>query len=46
MHALYESLRKVAGVKIVQPLRHQPYGQWEFEVRDPDGYVLVFAEPG
>ena len=45
-HALYESLRQVDGVKIVQPLRHQPYGQWEFEVRDPDGYVLVFAEPG
>jgi uncharacterized glyoxalase superfamily protein PhnB len=46
VQALYESLKSVSGVKIVQPLHHQPYGQWEFEVRDPDGHVLVFAEPG
>jgi uncharacterized glyoxalase superfamily protein PhnB len=46
VQALYESLRGTPGVKVIQPLRHQPYGQWEFEVRDPDGYVLVFAEPG
>jgi len=46
VEALYESLKQVSGVKIVQPLRHQPYGQWEFEVRDPDGHVLVFAERG
>jgi hypothetical protein len=25
-------------------LRKQPYGDWEFEVRDPNGYVLVFSE--
>ena len=31
-------------VEIVQPLRRQPYGMWEFEVKDPNGYVLVFAE--
>ena len=31
---------------IVQPLRQQPYGNWEFEVKDPNGYVLVFSEPG
>ena len=29
---------------IVQPLRKQPYGNWEFEVRDPNGYLLVFSE--
>jgi uncharacterized glyoxalase superfamily protein PhnB len=46
VQALYESLQRVSGVKIIQPLRRQPYGQWEFEVRDPDGHVLVFAEPG
>jgi uncharacterized glyoxalase superfamily protein PhnB len=45
-HALYDSLKGVPGVKVIQPLRRQPYGQWEFEVRDPNGYVLVFAEPG
>ncbi len=31
-------------VEIVQPLRKQPYDQWEFEVKDPNGYVLVFSE--
>ena len=39
---LYESVREEAT--IVQPLRQQPYGAWEFEVKDPNGYVLVFAE--
>lgn len=40
---LYESVREEAT--IVQPLRQQPYGNWEFEVKDPNGYVLVFSEP-
>ena len=39
---LFESLREEA--EIVQPLRKQPYGNWEFEVRDLNGYVLVFSE--
>ena len=39
---LYESVREEAT--IVQPLRQQPYGNWEFEVKDPNGYVLVFSE--
>jgi uncharacterized glyoxalase superfamily protein PhnB len=39
---LYESVR--GKVTIVQPLQQQPYGAWEFEVKDPNGYVLVFAE--
>jgi len=25
------------------PLKQQPYGDWEFELRDPNGYVLVFG---
>jgi len=25
------------------PLNQQPYGDREFEVRDPNGYVLVFG---
>jgi catechol 2,3-dioxygenase-like lactoylglutathione lyase family enzyme len=41
---LYESVREEAT--IVQPLRRQPYGNWEFEVKDPNGYVLVFSEEG
>ena len=39
---LFEAIRD--EVTIVQPLRQQPYGAWEFEVKDPNGYVLVFSE--
>jgi uncharacterized glyoxalase superfamily protein PhnB len=39
---LFESIRDKA--MIVKPLRKQPYGNWEFEVRDNNGYVLVFSE--
>jgi len=38
----YDSVR--AAVPILQPLRQLPYGAWEFEVKDPNGYVLVFSE--
>jgi hypothetical protein len=31
-------------VAILEPLHAQPYGQRELVVRDPNGYVLVFAE--
>jgi catechol 2,3-dioxygenase-like lactoylglutathione lyase family enzyme len=38
---LYESVR---GRDFVQmPLRRQPYGDLEFEIRDPSGYVVVFG---
>ena len=40
--ALEQAVREEA--EIIQPLRKQPYGAWEFEVRDPNGYVLVFSE--
>ncbi len=43
VHDLFESVEDEAT--IVQPLRRQPYGNWEFEVRDPNGYLLVFSEP-
>jgi uncharacterized glyoxalase superfamily protein PhnB len=39
---LFESVRDEAT--IIQPLRKQPYGNWEFEVRDINGYLLVFSE--
>ena len=42
VHALYETVRGQAFIQA--PLRKQPYGDWEFEVRDPNGYVLVFSE--
>ena len=38
----YEGIKN--EVTIVQPLRQQPYGAWEFEVRDPNGYLLVFGQ--
>jgi uncharacterized glyoxalase superfamily protein PhnB len=31
-------------LEILMPLRKQPYGDWEFEVKDLNGYVLVFSE--
>ena len=39
--ALYASLEG-RGL-IHSPLVKRPYGDWEFEVRDPNGYVLVFG---
>jgi uncharacterized glyoxalase superfamily protein PhnB len=41
----FDRLRNHPEITIVQPLRHQPYGQSEFEIRDPNGYVLVIAQP-
>lgn len=41
VHTLYE---QVEGKPFVQmQLKQQPYNDWEFEVRDPNGYVLVFG---
>ncbi len=37
----WESVRE--NVTIVKPLRQQPYGAWEFEVKDLNGYILVFS---
>jgi uncharacterized glyoxalase superfamily protein PhnB len=31
-------------VEIKMSLRNQPYGDSEFEVKDPSGYILVFSE--
>ncbi len=39
--ALYATVRGRAFVRMA--LKRQPYGDWEFEVRDPNGYVLVFG---
>lgn len=41
VHNVY---RSVEGQPFIQrPLSEQSYGDWEFEVRDPNGYVLVFG---
>lgn len=38
----YESVKD--KIEIRTPLRKQGYGDWEFEVKDPNGYILVFSE--
>lgn len=41
VRAAYE---RVAGQPfILSPLVLRPYHNWEFEVRDPNGYILVFG---
>jgi uncharacterized glyoxalase superfamily protein PhnB len=41
VHALYDAVRGEAFIQM--SLKKQPYGDWEFEVRDPNGYVLAFG---
>jgi hypothetical protein len=31
-------------LELKKPLRRQPYGLSEFEVKDCNGYILVFSE--
>jgi catechol 2,3-dioxygenase-like lactoylglutathione lyase family enzyme len=39
--ALFEQWQGKAFIRVA--LKHQPYGDWEFEVQDPNGHVLVFG---
>ena len=39
---LYEAIKDRVDIKMA--LRQQPYGDWEFEVKDPNGYILIFSE--
>jgi hypothetical protein len=41
---LYQALSQIPEVIMLEPLCHQPYGQTEFVIRDPNGYALVFAQ--
>ena len=41
VHAFYETVRGTSFIRM--PLKQQIYGDWEFEVRDPNGYILVFS---
>jgi uncharacterized glyoxalase superfamily protein PhnB len=44
MEGVEELYRTMEGRAFVQsPLIKRPYGDWEFGVRDPNGYVLVFG---
>jgi hypothetical protein len=38
----YELVREKPFIRM--PLTRQRYGDAEFEVRDPNGYILVFSE--
>ena len=38
----YEALKGKLEIKM--PLRKQAYGDWEFEIKDPNGYILVLSE--
>ena len=42
VHGLYEEVRQKVPIRL--PLRKQGYGDWEFEMMDPNGYILVFSE--
>lgn len=41
VHEFYEEVRQKVAIQM--ELVKQRYGDWEFEVRDPNGYVLVFS---
>ncbi len=54
LEGLWDAYIRVEGIRdlyerfdgkdfVRMPLRKQPYGDWEFEVQDPFGYVLVFG---
>jgi uncharacterized glyoxalase superfamily protein PhnB len=40
----FETVSTLGDVTMVERLRRQPYDQIEFAIKDPNGYVLVFAE--
>lgn len=42
VRSFYQSLRSQPYIRM--PLKKQVYGDSEFEVRDPNGYILVFGE--
>jgi uncharacterized glyoxalase superfamily protein PhnB len=42
VHGFYEAVRTRTSIR--SPLQKQPYGDWEFEVEDPNGYIPVFSE--
>ena len=39
---MYEAVKDKVEIKMT--LRQQPYGDWEFELKDLNGYILVFSE--
>jgi hypothetical protein len=44
VHALFESIRRKSDIVVLEKPHKQPYGDTEFAIQDPNGYVLVFSE--
>lgn len=44
VYSLFEAISKRDSINMLESIRTQPYGQTEFVIGDPNGYVLVFAE--
>ncbi len=44
VRTLFEELKK-RGARVIQPLQEQPWACLDFQVEDPDGYILCFSEP-
>ena len=44
IHAIWEKVSST-GVKLVHPLREQPWGQLVFRIYDPDGHIIEIGEP-
>jgi hypothetical protein len=42
--ALYDAVQRQPDVVVLEPIKRQPYGDTEFVVQDPNGYVLIFSE--
>jgi uncharacterized glyoxalase superfamily protein PhnB len=42
---LFDEISRQSNVRVTRAPDAQPYGQIEFDVVDPNGYVLVFAQP-
>jgi hypothetical protein len=45
VQALYDDFAQMQEVKTLRPPCRQEYGQTDFEIVDPNGYVLVFSQP-
>jgi Glyoxalase-like domain len=45
VQGLFDAFSQMPGVNIIRGLCKQEYGQTDFEIVDPNGYVLVFSQP-
>jgi uncharacterized glyoxalase superfamily protein PhnB len=44
VNAFYKHCQTDSEIKLLEPLKRQFYGDTEFVIQDPNGYVLVFSE--